>query len=674
MSRNVAVGNVLQTFRDAFERLDLAERWSQPATGQGDVVRVEGNAAAASYLLVSKSPFDPGTETVLETQAAFMMPFKLAVGLHVSQRTTGQEASIEAVSTDDWEPPGDLPGPLPAYTPEPIAAITQAGTTLTITTTLPHGLTVGDRAESWGVPDSRFNYPNMVVATAPTPTQITVTAGAMGALPTLTAGPVAGGFLGKRPALGRARNGASMIFEHAGTAGACFYVRSEAGDAAPSGAIAGNHAVTVGSTISVAQVTAAGVYSAAAPNITELLALPDRIQWYDYAADSPTTLSASRAARTRVVPNPMRRYRVRLRVRNSQALTVPVAKVVSATKTGTTTTTIVTDLPHGLTTSHTVVIAGVRDRTNFTPSQVPVLSVINATSFTVAFGAAITGVSFGGSVYLVNGGIGETPMGALSQSVQSASRTAGVLTLIGSAAWSGVAIGDLVDTHGLRAEGTGADLGLDGVYRVRNLATTALDLEPLDAIVPMPVDLVSTPCGGTVIRRTDVRLDFVRVQEFTSTITEQFGSLAAPMDAAAMPVRVLGFGLGASAALIGDVGVQYRASATGAGGATNYTSPATPAGLVIKGSPGRLEKVNFVNISGAIRWVKFFNATSIVPGTTPALFERAILPNQPFDFSLEGGIAFSTGIVIMVTAARGQTDATATGLAVGDVTGFTVHS
>lgn len=123
---------------------------------------------------------------------------------------------------------------------------------------------------------------------------------------------------------------------------------------------------------------------------------------------------------------------------------------------------------------------------------------------------------------------------------------------------------------------------------------------------------------------------------------------------------------------IGDVGIQYRANATGAGTVTNAACPATPAGQSIKGSAGRLLAFRLVNTNAATRWLKIFNATAVTPGTTSALTEVALPQNQPVVFSLEGGMAMGTGIMIMITAGQGLTNNAAVTL--GDVTGFTVHA
>ena len=48
-------GNFAGKFRDAFESYTPGQRWTQ-AKASGDLIHVDGNAVAASYLVISKSP------------------------------------------------------------------------------------------------------------------------------------------------------------------------------------------------------------------------------------------------------------------------------------------------------------------------------------------------------------------------------------------------------------------------------------------------------------------------------------------------------------------------------------------------------------------------------------------------------------------------------------------
>lgn len=121
---------------------------------------------------------------------------------------------------------------------------------------------------------------------------------------------------------------------------------------------------------------------------------------------------------------------------------------------------------------------------------------------------------------------------------------------------------------------------------------------------------------------------------------------------------------------IGDVGVQYRASATGAASNVSVMSPATPAAATIKATAGRLLGFYLQNSSTGLRSVKVFNVAAPTLGTTSATFEIDIPAGGVASMNFEGGIAFATAMTYSVTAAKGLTDNTATGLAANDVSGF----
>jgi len=503
MANKSYAANFVTKFRDGFEDYSNGAVWVENKHST-DIVMPDGNAAAASYIVISKDPLSQGTVTTINTKQRFEMPFELSVGAHMSQRTVGQEFSTEIVSEDldPILPTDDLQ----------IASISQTTTTLSVTTSLPHKLQAGMRIGIRDCVDSRFNYPALVVATTPSATTFTCTAGPAGTIPSVTTGPFASGYVYIRSALGYARNGSSMIFENASVVNASFYVRGDSGDVLPTGTLGGSHSVTISSTASVQAINTYGVRSFQPTNEYRYSQFIDQVQWSDVPVDN-IGVSTSRYKRTQVVPSIKNNYFVRFRATNNKSLTVPVAKIISAAKTGTTTATIVTDVPHGLTIADVVNIYGIRDFTNFPNLAVAtaVASVVNANTFTVVIGGAVTATSYGGYVSRVNGG--QVQQGALTMAAQSVSRTSNIVTIVGSASWSGAVIGDYVNIHGMRDNSTGADLGLDGPYRILDIQTTNLTLEPI-AYAPTGSDIVSTNCGGAVLKRTDLRLSFVRMIDF----------------------------------------------------------------------------------------------------------------------------------------------------------------
>ena len=128
--------------------------------------------------------------------------------------------------------------------------------------------------------------------------------------------------------------------------------------------------------------------------------------------------------------------------------------------------------------------------------------------------------------------------------------------------------------------------------------------------------------------------------------------------------------LSAATTLLGDVGVQYRTTATGTASVVSVLSPATPAAATIKGSAGRLLGCVLQNSATSLRSVKVFNATAPTLGTTAATFEIDIPSSGNVVFNFEGGIGFATAMTYSVTSAKGLTDNTSTGLGANDVSGF----
>lgn len=650
----VLASNLANKFREAFETYDPVSggRWTQQL-GSGDIIVLDGNAASSSYLVISKDPLSAGTESRIESVPTFGMPFDAAFGLHLSQRTLGQEFSTELVST---ETPLTTPADLA------ISSISQAASVLTVNTTLSHGLRPGMRIGIRNCEDSRLNYPSLVVATTPTPTQLTVTAGAGGTIPSVTAGPFTSGFVFSRSALGFAPNGTSMIFENATATNAAFYVRSEAGDVLPSGTISGNHNVTTLSTASVQPLNTTGTYAFQPTNEFRLSQLINGIQWSDCLVDAIAAAN-NRYKRTQVVPDIEPQYRVRLRATNNAAMTRPNAQIVSATKTGTTTATIVTDVPHGLTISDQVVVYGIRDQAAASfPNLVTataVASVVNTTTFTIVIGTASTVTSYGGYVARVNGGNLMSALGGVAQVAQSVSRTANVLTVVGSAAWSGVLIGDYVNLVGCRDNVSGATLGIDGAYRVRDIATTNLILEPINlSVSPSGVDIVSTNCGGAVIKRTDFRISFVRVLDFERQRVEL---LPRPQGdtAEAAPVNVHNIPsvtLSGTNTLTTVTTVTTVATLTGGGAAEDAAAGTNP---VLIGGVVRTARAPTTLVAGDAARATFSTEGSLTvqPGPVVPLIEVASAARTTTGNSGLISVATGGGLsgLIAVTASSGTT-------------------
>lgn len=507
-AKRVRPANITNKFRESFETYDPISggKWME-TKAPNDIVGVDGNAASASYLVISTDPMSRDTETVVESVDSFDMPFDVSFGLHTSQRVLGFEFGIQVVSTD-------APSPPPAEIP--ILSMSQTTTTLTATFAAPHGRKAGQRVSIADCLDSRFNYPALVIAGTPTETTMTMTAGPMGTIPSLTAA-ATGGTLTFRPALGYARDGTSMLFEGASQTQASFYVRSDSGDSMPSGTASGSHTLTTGTQVSAAAIASAAHYALNPTTEYRLSQFIDGVQWSDVGINALTE-STSRLRSNLVIPSESKKYKLRFSARVSRSATVPIAQIVRAEKTGTTTATFTCDRPHGLNNLDQVMLIGIRDQatTGFPNITSSSITVLNATQFTAPLGTAGAVTSFGGFVARVNGGfnaIGQSGQVVQSAALSTLSTGVRVLTLVGSANWAGATIGDYVNTLGIRNAVDGGSLGVDGVWRIRNFSTTTLELEALKP-TGLPADFTTINCGGSFIRRTDLRISFVRIADF----------------------------------------------------------------------------------------------------------------------------------------------------------------
>lgn len=658
----VSTTNVATTFRDAFSSYIPGAKWSE-VKASGDLVYMDGNALSASYLVISKDPLVAGNETSVTAKTTFLLPAEVSVGLSMSQRTVGQDFSIEVVDTGT---------PLADVADLAISSITQSTTTLTVDTVLTHGLSVGKSIGIFGCSNQLANYPSLTVASVPSPTQFTATAGPGGTIPSQTITNPAGakGFVYFRERLGRAKNGFSEIFENAVSGNASLYIRAESGDVYPSGAVGGNHSVTVSATTPVQLVNSPYQYAFSPAGDFRFVAQADRVQWVDAVIDSAFSQQSNRLLRTQVCPDPNLNYKLRFRVTNNKALTVPAAQVVSVTKTVSTTGTFVTDVAHNLVTGDQVIYYGSSDpaAANFPALVVATaVTVVDATTFTAVIGSGTVGVAYGGFVAKVQGGnlgsaLGYNAISATSATLSTLSDGTRQLVLTGSGNWAGLSIGDLVNVLGLRTTASLGltSLGVDGAWKVANAVTTALTLVlPYADSMAVPADFGATACGGGVIKRTDLRVSFVRVLEFSRERVEVLPRPAGDISAA-VPVTLQG----------GTVTTVTTISAAG-----TPTAPATPfflnsaastnGALILTGTSG-LQAFFATNIGATAAFVKLYNkATAPTVGTdVPEMIITvpAAVAGVPGSVEVSpgfNGYRFPLGLGIAITGAAADADTTA---------------
>jgi hypothetical protein len=129
--------------------------------------------------------------------------------------------------------------------------------------------------------------------------------------------------------------------------------------------------------------------------------------------------------------------------------------------------------------------------------------------------------------------------------------------------------------------------------------------------------------------------------------------------------------LGAGTNLVGDVGVQIRATTNGTT-VTNILSAATNNLTQLKGTAGKIAGGFLTNTTASLQYLKLFAlpSASVTMGTTAATTQIALQPNQTVNLS-QGPLGIfigGTGVTIAITTGSALTDNTAT--TAGSVVGF----
>ena len=363
-------------------------------------------------------------------------------------------------------------------------------------------------------------------------------------IPSLTANPasVVGAKLKRQAKLMAATNAVAIRFSGSSATSAAYMSRFGGGSIKEFGTLSGSRLVTSASTATQYVSGLNGQVELKATSKFRIDVEPEQLSFSDKAIDTSTIYSL-RVGVSAIKPNMTNDYYVRLRGVSPKSISRPICKIISAVKTASTTATITTDVPHGLTTTSYVQIVGVRDQAaaSFPNLTTPtaVASVIDANRFTIVIGTSSTVTSYGGAVILCNGGV--TQQGLVSQIVQSVARNAdGLVTVVGNGTWAGLGgVGEYINLYGVRDNTTGVDLGFDGVYKVHNFATTTLILEPVlalngygVAVTPTGGVVPTTNAGGIVLLRTTFRSFDILLSTYNQTLTKLIGQGSARTDLA----------------------------------------------------------------------------------------------------------------------------------------------
>lgn len=511
----IHVDNARNKFSDGFSELAIGAPpsptiWDVAWTNKGssEIVRA-GNALGSAYMKLSMCPYTDGTTFSMTSVKAFPMPMRFASAISMSQRLLGQEFEISLVGVDAS---GTIET-VPQIADLAISGtVTTAANIATVNFATAHGLKTGDRVILYGNTSPLINV-GPVIVTVVTALQITVPCAITSSTYT------AGGFVRFLDPFDNTKNAIGLIFDNV-TATTCSFAASRDGNSTRT--TTPTIITTLNSTVNTFSdgflATSLNILSAAMDECSLIPRTPDAI-----------TAPGAMIKYNQGIPDEKNLYKIRIRARNLSSLVRPIAKITAIAKTGTTTATVTTDVPHGLATTNFVQIYGVRDITNFPNlvAQTAVASIVSPTQFTVVIGSASTTSSAGGAVYRSQ--FSTLAVGVSAINVQSISRTSNVLTLIGNTSWATFLPGETFQLYGCDATSMGL---YDGSYKMLRASGTSLELESVGP------DFTTINCGGAVIRKTDLRLNSITDIAYTRLVAEISTNLGAADLARSIPTLI----------------------------------------------------------------------------------------------------------------------------------------
>lgn len=277
------------------------------------------------------------------------------------------------------------------------------------------------------------------------------------------------------------------------------------------------------------------------------------------------------------------------------------------------------------------------------------------------------------------------------------------LVLTGAAAQTAVVNNILLPTSGT------AGLGVSGyrsasvqvvstatggtfIFEQSNDGTNWIALPVFNAalVTGVPITAAITPTASQIIYTFPLRCNFVRlriatlltggsIQAFsrissdpwTPTVALVASNTAANLNATVSGTVTANIGTGALAAgtnAIGDVGIQYRANATGAATTLKFAAAATVNNALVLTGARRLLGWTLTNTTASFKYFRFYNkATAPTSGESPTFMVGIPANSTVASPPIVGGIAMSLGLGIACTGAVADTDATVT--AANDVVG-----
>lgn len=495
---NTMVGNLRAKFKDTFYGGSLPDStlWDVSWTNQGSgFVVAGGDSAGAGYLNIALDPTKADSEYVLTTKSSFKLPIRFVTAVTQSQRQLGQELEVSLVGVDNTGAVETIP------TVANLAisgTVTATASVATINFATKHGLKGGDRVVLYGNSDSRLNI-GPVQVTPVTAFQITVP------FSTGAATYTAGGYVKWVDPAGYAKNVTGLLFESSLITTASAVSRKNGSSA------------RLSTGVTVTSMQASRTYGAdytdsfAAYGAAEIMLNSLETNIFTRNIDTFQPSYANVFKQNQTTPDASKSYKLRFRARNLANNTIPVAKIVSISKSGTTTATITLDRDVStiLNTASYISISGVRDITNFPNTASVVVSSVSTNTITAVMSGAVTASSAGGAIVLSQGGT--TMAGASGLSVQNISRTNNILTITMNTAATNALPGEWWDLYGCDATSMGL---YDASYKVLRMTGSIYEVESIGA------DFTTINCGGYFFRRSTHRIHLAQELSYAAQQVE----------------------------------------------------------------------------------------------------------------------------------------------------------
>ena len=196
-----------------------------------------------------------------------------------------------------------------------------------------------------------------------------------------------------------------------------------------------------------------------------------------------------------------------------------------------------------------------------------------------------------------------------------------------------------------------------------------------DSSVGSPADAAASSDTGTFSLIALIKRLLTKTPSFGQAAMAASVPVAIASNQSAVPVSgtvTANIGTGSLAAgtnVIGDVGIQVRANATGAASTRHLIAAATTNLANVKNAAGRVLGWSLANTTAAWVYLKFHNLTTVPVAGAAVFLTVGIPPNGKSEVMLPAGIAFSTGIGISTTTGAADTDtvAVAANSIVGDI-------